>query len=309
MNDIPKITVIIPSYNSAKTIERTFDSLRRQNYDNLECIVLDGDSTDGTIDIIKKNEDIVDIFITGESDGATSAQNKGIKLSSGVLIGYLHSDDYYEDDMLKNISNTFLRNSTYDIFSYGIEIERLKDGKIIMSSFKKKNIKLNLNNIFYKHAMGHFYKKSLFEDYGYLKTSSSFGGDFYANDREHLIRLCLLNKKNYVVEKVLYRMCAHKNSNTLSRKNIVDIRMQHIEIAENFLDIYKESSYKCSKLSDFKAHNLSLLFAYYMLTLSSKNIIKIFMAGYKFRGMYWIIDIFLSPTRELLYRASVKKWL
>ena len=52
-----------------------------------------------------------------------------------------------------------------------------------------------------------------------------------------------------------------------SRKNIVDIRFQHIEIAENFLDLYKESSYKCSKLSDFKAHNLSLLFAYYMLNV------------------------------------------
>ena len=59
------------------------------------------------IDIIKKNEDIVDIFITGESDGATSAQNKGIKLSSGVLIGYLHSDDYYEDDMLKKYIKCF----------------------------------------------------------------------------------------------------------------------------------------------------------------------------------------------------------
>ena len=76
MSKIPKITVIITSLNSAKTIQRTFDSLRKQKYKNLECIVLDGNSTDGTIDIIKKNEDIINIFIREENVGATKAQNK-----------------------------------------------------------------------------------------------------------------------------------------------------------------------------------------------------------------------------------------
>ncbi len=309
MSKIPKITVIITSLNSAKTIQRTFDSLRKQKYKNLECIVLDGNSTDGTIDIIKKNEDIINIFIREENGGATKAQNKGIELSSGDLIGYLHSDDYYEENMLSEISNAYIKNHKYDIFSYGIEIERLHDGKVLMSSCSKKNLKLKLNNILFKHAMGHFYKKSLFENYGNLRTESIFGDDLYVNDREHLIRLCLLNKKNYVVEKILYRMSAHKNSNTLSRKNILAIRYQHIEIAENFMSVYKDSYYKYNKLADFKAHNISLLFAYYMLTLSSNKIIETFKSGYNFRGIRWFFDVFYCPISELVYRASVKKWL
>ena len=309
MNEIPKISVIIPCINSEKTIQKTFDSLRKQNYEKLECIVIDGVSTDSTLNIIEKNRDIIDIFVSEKDSGASDAQNKGIKLSTGDIIGYLHTDDYYEDNMLHEISNAYINNkNSCDIFTYGIEIENLYDGKVIMSSFLEKNLKLKLNNILFKHAMGHFYKRDIFLKYGYLRTRSKAGEDLYANDKEYLIRLCLLGVKNFVVEKVLYRMRAHSKSNTLSRKNILAIRYQHIEIADEYLLIYKNSFYKYNKLKDFKAHNLSLLFAYYMLTLSTKNLIDTFQIGYKFRGVFWFFDIFYCPVKEILYRASVKKW-
>lgn len=309
MTNIPKITVIIPCINAKNTIQKTFDSLRKQNYKNLECIVVDGASTDGTLDILEKNRDIIDILVSEKDKGASEAQNKGIKLSTGDILGYLHTDDYYEDTMLQEISKAYVENTECDLFSYGIEIENLSDGKVIMSSCLKKNLELKLNNILFKHAMGHFYKKSLFEDYGYLKTDSITGQDLFANDKEHLIRLCLLDKKNFVIEKVLYRMRSHENSNTLSRKNILAIRYQHIEIAEIYISLYSESLYKMNKLCDFKAHNLSLLFTYYMLTLSTKKIVEIFLIGYRFRGLQWFIDMISCPLKELFYRASVKKWI
>ena len=309
MNEIPKISVIIPCLNAEKTIQKTFDSLRKQNYKNLECIVVDSASTDSSLNIIEKNKDIIDVLVSEKDNGASEAQNKGIKMSTGDIVGYLHTDDYYEDNMLYEISNAYINNkNSCDIFTYGIEIENLHDGKVVMSSFLKKNLELKLNNILFKHAMGHFYKRDIFLKYGYLRTDSNVGGDLYANDREHLIRLCLLGIKNYVVEKVLYRMRAHSASNTLSRKNILTIRYQHIEIADEYLLIYKDSSYKYNKLKDFKAHNLSLLFAYYMLTLSTKKLIDTFQIGYKFRGLFWFFDIFYCPAKEILYRASVKKW-
>jgi glycosyltransferase involved in cell wall biosynthesis len=309
MNKFPKITVVIPCINAENTIQKTFDSLRVQNYGNLECIVIDGASTDSTLSIIEKNNDIIDILVSEKDNGASEAQNKGIKLATGDLIGYLHTDDYYEDNMLFEISNAYIKNkNSCDIFSYGLEIENLSDGKVIMSSFLKKNLELKLNNILFKHAMGHFYKKNIFLKYGYLKTYSNTGGDLYANDKEHLLRLCLFGVKNYVIEKVLYRMRAHSKSNTLSRRNILTIRYQHIEIADSFLPIYKDSLYKYNKLKDFKAHNLSLLFAYYVLTLSTKKLFDTFKIGYEFRGFFWFFDIFYCPAKEILYRASVKKW-
>ena len=308
MKKIPKITVIIPCLNCKNTIQKTFDSLKSQNYLNLECIVVDGGSTDGTKEILDNNKELIDICISEKDRGAPDAQNKGIKKATGDIIGYLHSDDYYENNMLHEISKAFMENSEFDIFTYGIEIENLSNSKVIMSSCLKKNLTLNLNNILFKHAMGHFYKRTIFQEHGYLKIYSSNGGVMYANDKEHLIRLCLLGKKNYVIDKILYRMCSHEKSNTLSRKNIVLIRYEHIEIAENFIKKYCDSSYKLNKLKDFKAHNLSLLFTYYMLSLSVKNALEVFFVGYKFKGYRWILIIVIAPLRELYYRATVKKW-
>ena len=304
----PKISVIVPCKNSEKTIQKTFDSLRNQEYSNLECIVVDGFSKDSTMSIVNNNLDIVTKVISEEDKSAAEAQNKGIKLATGELISYLHSDDYYEDNMLSEISKAFLNNQNIKIFSFGMEIENLIDKKVRLSSYKKKNLELKLNNILFKHPLGHFYHKSIFEDFGYNKTFSQYGDDFYANDKEFLIRLCLKGVKNIVIEKVLYRMRSHENSNTLSRKNIESIRYQHIEIADYYINLYKEHIYKHSKLIEFKVHNLALLFVYYVLTLRTNKMIKIFNEGFQRRGLMFFFDIFSCPIRELIYRGSVKKW-
>ena len=90
------------------------------------------------------------------------------------------------------------------------------------------------------------------------------GTVFFSNDREFLIRLCLNNLKNYVIEKVLYKMTTHKESYTGSRKNIVKIREEHIGIADYYLEKNNFSKFKYKKLKDFKSHNLSLLIVYYI---------------------------------------------
>lgn len=304
----PKISVIIPCLNAGNTIQRTIDSLRAQEYCNLECIVVDGSSSDNTKEIINQNLDIITTYISEKDTNAAEAQNKGIKLATGDLIGYLHSDDYFSKNMLREISSAYIHNNNFDIFSYGIKIKNLSNNKVIMSSCSKKNLNLNLNNILFKHSMGHFFKKDLFDKYGLLKIVDSSGGTLYANDREHLIRLCLLGKKNYVVENILYIMGSHDGSNTLSRKNFISIRNNHIEIADSFLRIYKECPYKKKKLNDFKAHNIVLLFYFYIAKFLLYKAFTTFKLGLNFRKITWFYDIFASPTKEILYRISVMKW-
>ena len=304
----PKITVIIPCLNSSNTIQRSLDSLREQDYSNLECIVVDGLSNDNTLEIIRKNMDIVTNYISEEDSSAAVAQNKGIKLATGDLVGYLHSDDYYSNNMLKEISSAYVHNKNFDIFTYGIKIQNLSNNKVIMESCSKKNLILSLNNILFKHAMGHFYKKNLFDKYGLLKTFDANGKTLYANDREHLIRLCLLGKRNYVVEKILYTMGSHKGSNTLSRKNFISIRNNHIEIADIFLRKYSEFPYKKKKLNDFKAHNNVLLFYYYIANFLLYKALTTFKIGLNNRKITWFYDILVSPIKEIKYRLSVMKW-
>ncbi|MGQ1890672.1 glycosyltransferase family 2 protein [Thermophagus sp. OGC60D27] len=88
-----KISLITVTYQSAKTLESTIESVRNQNFVDLEYIVVDGGSTDATINILKKNEDIVNQWISEPDKGLYDAMNKGIQMSTGEVIGFIHADD------------------------------------------------------------------------------------------------------------------------------------------------------------------------------------------------------------------------
>jgi len=91
----PKITIITACYNSEKTIEQTIQSVLNQTYDNIEYIVIDGASTDGTMEIVEKYRDRIDIIVSEEDDGVYDAFNKGIKVATGDFINFMNADDYF----------------------------------------------------------------------------------------------------------------------------------------------------------------------------------------------------------------------
>ena len=102
----PKITIVTPSFNQGKFIEQTIRSVLLQNYPNLEYIVIDGGSTDNTLEILQK----YDKFITWKSEkdgGQSEAINKGIALGTGELFNWLNSDDYYLPDYLRKIGELY----------------------------------------------------------------------------------------------------------------------------------------------------------------------------------------------------------
>ena len=103
-----RISIIVACYNSSKTIKKTIQSLKNQKYSNYELIIVDGGSTDNTIELIKSFK-ISNIKIISALDkGIGDAWNKGLKLSKGNIIGILNSDDYYEKNIFNKIDNFFL---------------------------------------------------------------------------------------------------------------------------------------------------------------------------------------------------------
>lgn len=109
MNNLPKISIITPSLNQGKFIERTIVSVLEQNYPNLEYIVVDGGSTDDTLDILRKYENRLR-WISEKDQGQSDAINKGIKMSDGDILAYLNSDDEYEEGSLFRVADYFLTN-------------------------------------------------------------------------------------------------------------------------------------------------------------------------------------------------------
>lgn len=100
------VSVITPCFNSAKTIEKTLECIERQTYSNLEYIIMDGGSTDGTLEIIEKHRSRLPeklIVISQKDNGIYDAMNQGIQRASGELIGIVNSDDWYETDTVEQV--------------------------------------------------------------------------------------------------------------------------------------------------------------------------------------------------------------
>jgi len=106
MRDLPKITVCTPSLNQGHFIEETIHSVLNQGYPNLEYIVIDGGSTDGTVDILRKNENHL-IWRSEKDSGQSDAINKGFRMASGEILSYINSDDTYEPGALHKVGRFF----------------------------------------------------------------------------------------------------------------------------------------------------------------------------------------------------------
>ncbi len=106
LSALPSISIITPSFNQGRFIERTIESVLRQDYPNVEHIVVDGGSRDETIDILKKYEGSLK-WISEKDEGQTDAINKGIGMSTGDIIAYLNSDDVYEPGALLRVGEYF----------------------------------------------------------------------------------------------------------------------------------------------------------------------------------------------------------
>jgi len=115
VTQLPRITVITPSFNQAVYLEQTILSVLGQGYPNLEYIIIDGGSTDGSADIIRKFEDRLAYWVSEKDRGQTHAINKGLRRATGDIIAYLNSDDYYLEGSLALVAEHFIRHPDVDL--------------------------------------------------------------------------------------------------------------------------------------------------------------------------------------------------
>lgn len=106
---LPKISIVMPSYNQAGFIEKSIESVLAQSYPNLELIVMDGGSDDGTINILKKYEKRL-VWVSEQDNGQAHAINKGFQLATGDILAYLNTDDLLEPGCLQRVAETFEKN-------------------------------------------------------------------------------------------------------------------------------------------------------------------------------------------------------
>tara|TARA_B100000780_G_scaffold201391_1_gene142804 strand:+ start:108 stop:857 length:750 start_codon:yes stop_codon:yes gene_type:complete len=182
-----KISIITVCFNSSKTIERTFISVKNQTYKNIEYIVVDGNSSDNTVQIIKNYKKVISKSISENDKGLYDAMNKGIKMASGDIIGILNSDDVFTDNyVLENIGN-FHKKNKIDA-SIGNITQFNEKGKIVRKYSSKSWHPHKLKIGFMPPHPSVFFKKDLFKKYGNYRL------DFIScADYELIIRFFLKN--------------------------------------------------------------------------------------------------------------------
>ena len=132
-----KISIITVVWNNAKTIKDAINSVLNQSYKDVEYIVIDGASTDGTIEIVKSYGDRIK-FISEKDNGLYDAMNKGIWLATGDVVGILNSDDFYASDkILQIVADEFLKSNADSVYA-NLEYVDANDPKRVIRYWKSK---------------------------------------------------------------------------------------------------------------------------------------------------------------------------
>ena len=183
-----KISIITVCYNSAATLEKTIQSVLEQTYDDIEHIVVDGNSKDTTLQIIKKHESNITQWISESDNGLYDAMNKGIQLATGDLVGILNSDDtFYNTTVLEELVN-FHKQNLIDA-SIGNIIQHNTKGKIVRNYSSKNWQPEKLKIGFMPPHPAIFFKRTLFEKFGNYELDYVIAADY-----ELIIRFFLKNK-------------------------------------------------------------------------------------------------------------------
>ena len=174
-----KVSIITVSFNSGNTILDTIESVKKQTYEDIEYIIIDGGSTDSTLNIINSNLDVIDEFVSEPDYGLYHAMNKGIKLANGEIIGFLNSDDLYTDvNVISDVVNIFSEFNTDASYA---NLEIVKEFNINKVVRYWKSGSYNLNKFLYGWMPPHptiFLKRNIFKIYGDFNLNLGSAADY-----------------------------------------------------------------------------------------------------------------------------------
>jgi glycosyltransferase involved in cell wall biosynthesis len=189
-----KVSLITVCFNSEKTIRDTIKSVLKQDYKNIEYIIVDGGSTDSTLNIINEYKDKIDCLISEPDKNLYDGINKGLKIAKGEVIGIINSDDFYESDsIIRSVVEMFARNEQTEVVFGDIYFVKPKNITKISRIYSPRNFKpWKMRFGWMPPHTGTFIKKTIYDQVGFYSLDFKIASDY-----EFFIRLFVLQKAKF----------------------------------------------------------------------------------------------------------------
>lgn len=225
-----KVSIITVTYNSAKYVGDCIHSVIRQDYKNIEYIVIDGNSTDGTIEIINKHSSYITKWICEEDNGMYDALNKGMRLATGDIVGILNSDDVLASpDVISEIVNCFMQNNVDSLYGDLVYVDPYDLQKVLRFW---KGLPYHRRRFKYGWMPAHptFYiRRELIEKYGGYEPHYFTAADFEFMAR-YLYRFKI---SSYYLEKLIVKMRVGGASNESISRRLRANRRDYLAMKKN----------------------------------------------------------------------------
>ncbi len=221
-NSNMKISIITVVWNNKETIRDAIDSVLNQTYQNIEYIIIDGASSDGTIDIIKSYGDKISTFLSEPDKGLYDAMNKGINLATGDVVGVLNSDDFYKsNDILEKVMDKFNTQELECVYGDLKYVDAKDTDKIIRYWQSKKYTQGLLQKGWHPAHPTFFVRREIYKKYGVFDLDFKIAADY-----ELMLRFLEKNSISSVyIPKVFVKMRVGGESNQ-SIKNIIKANIE-----------------------------------------------------------------------------------
>ncbi len=204
----PRITVVTPSFNQGEFIEQTILSVINQHYPNLEYFIIDGGSTDNSVNIIKKYSDKISWWVSEKDAGQSDAICKGFERATGALLGWLNSDDVYFPGALMNIARAYVKNKAGSLYLGGIATGDKNNERIRKCSIPSKPLP-----IFIRFGLIAFGQPSTFFNAGLYRKVGGLNKSLYMRmDGDLIYRLLSHYPRAVVVNKMIAFFRWHETS-------------------------------------------------------------------------------------------------
>jgi glycosyltransferase len=211
-----RVSVIVSVFNSKDTIYDAINSIVLQDYDNIECVVVDAGSIDGTINIIKSFGNRISIFVSEPDNGIYDGLNKGISLATGDVMAFLHSDDVYTNKtVISDIVNCF-DNNTQGVYGDLVYTDKVDVNKVFRYWKSCDFLPSLLSKGWMPPHPTLFLRREVYQKYGAFDTSFKIAGDY-----DFMLRILKDNITVKYLPQVIYKMRLGGESNR-SIKNILD---------------------------------------------------------------------------------------